>query len=86
MNYPLPEQKLIYRVLHSSLMDHTELMDSQFLHDLQRSLQRAAQEEGVDVADHGAWDRWLGNVPVACEVRVEKRRTINSLPDAPSRN
>jgi hypothetical protein len=83
MNYPLAEQKLIYRVLHASLMEHPELMDSQFLHDLQRGLQRQAQDEGVDVADHGSWDRWLGNLPVACEVRVGKRRTINSSPGAP---
>ena len=78
MNFPLPEQKLIYRVLHASLIDHPELMDSEFLHDLQRALQKQAQAEGVDVADHGAWDAWLGNVVVPCEVRVGKRQTINS--------
>jgi hypothetical protein len=74
--YPLAEQKLIYRVLHASLMAHPELMDSGFLHDLQRALQNQARTEGVDVADHGAWDAWLGNAPVACDVRVGKRRTI----------
>lgn len=74
--YPLAEQKLVYRVLHAALMDHPELMDSEFLHDLQRSLQQQAQGEGVDVADHGAWDAWLGNTPVACEVRVAGRKTI----------
>jgi hypothetical protein len=77
-NYPLPEQKLLYRVLHANLMDHPELMDSQFLHDLQRSLQKQAQAEGVDVSDHGAWDEWLGNAAVSCEVRVANRRTITS--------
>ena len=76
MNYPLAEQKLIYRVLHASLMEQPELMDSELLHDLQRSLQRAAQADGVDIADHGAWDRWLGNMPVACDVRMAGRRTI----------
>ena len=75
---PLAEQKLIYRILHASLIDHVELMDSEFLHDLQRGLQKQAQTEGVDVADHGAWDAWLGNVPVPCEVRVGKRRTLSS--------
>ena len=75
-DYPLPEQKLVYRILHQHLIEHPELMDSQFLHDLQRALQRQAQAEGVDVADHGAWDEWLGNTPVSCEVRMEKRRTI----------
>jgi hypothetical protein len=75
-DYPLPEQKLVYRILHQHLIEHPELMDSQFLHDLQRALQRQAQAEGVDVADHGAWDEWLGNTPVSCDVRMEKRRTI----------
>lgn len=74
----LREQKLIYRILHASLMEHVELMDSEFLHDLQRGLQKQAQAEGVDVADHGAWDAWLGNVVIPCEVRVGKRRTIKS--------
>jgi hypothetical protein len=76
MNYSLAEQKLVYRVLHASLMDQPALMDSGFLQDLQRGLQRAAQAEGVDVADHGAWDAWLGNTPVACELRVANRRVI----------
>jgi hypothetical protein len=75
--YPLAEQKLVYRILHAGLMEHTDLMDSEFLHDLQRSLQKQAQAEGVDVADHGAWDAWLGNVSVPCEVRVGKRRTLS---------
>ena len=75
-DYPLAEQKLVYRILHQHLIEHPELMDSQFLHDLQRALQRRAQAEGVDVADHGAWDQWLGNTPVPCDVRMQKRRTI----------
>ena len=75
-NYPLPERKLVYRVLHRHLIEHPELMDSALLHDLQRDLQRQAQAEGVDVADHGAWDAWLGNAPVPCDVRVRDRRTV----------
>jgi hypothetical protein len=39
-------------------------------------LQKQAQAEGIDVADHGAWDAWLGNTAVPCEVRVGKRRTL----------
>lgn len=74
--YPLAERKLIYRVLHAGLMEHPDLMDSEFLHDLQRSLQQQAQAEGVDVADHGAWDAWLGNAAVACDVRAGRRRTF----------
>jgi hypothetical protein len=75
-DYPLPEQKLIYRVLHQHLFDHPALMDSAFLLDLQRSLQQRAQADGVDVSDHGAWDEWLGNSPGSCEQRVRGRRTF----------
>lgn len=74
--YPLDELKLIYRVLHRHLAQHIELLDARFFDDLQRHLQRQAQEQGVDVADHGAWDAWLGNAPVACAVRVEKRSVL----------
>ena len=75
-HYPLAEQKLVYRVLHRHLTEAPELMDSEFLHDLQTQLQKHALAEGVDVADHGVWDAWLGNTPVACDVRVGKRRTF----------
>jgi hypothetical protein len=51
-------------------------MDSHILDELQRGLQQAAQAEGVDVADHGAWDAWLGNRAVGCDVRVANRRVI----------
>jgi hypothetical protein len=74
--YPLAEQKLVYRVLHRHLAESPDLMDSAFLHDLQTGLQKAAAKEGVDVADHGQWDAWLGNEVVACDVRMAGRRTI----------
>ncbi|MFL5329504.1 MAG: hypothetical protein ACJ8C4_11370 [Gemmataceae bacterium] len=74
--YPLAERKLIYRVLHSQLAEFPDLMDGEFLLDLQRSLQTIAQAEGIDVADHGAWDEWLGNVPTACDVRMAGRREL----------
>lgn len=74
--YPLNERKLIYRLLHQQLLDNPDLMDSQLLHDLQRSLQTQALAESVDVADHGAWDAWLGNEPVGCDVRMAERRTV----------
>jgi hypothetical protein len=75
-NYPLSERKLVFRVLHEHLTEHPELMDARFLDDLQRDLQAAAAAEGVDVTDHRAWDTWLGNKAVGCEVRLENRRTI----------
>jgi hypothetical protein len=71
--YAIDELKGLYRVLHAHLTEHPELMDSEFLHDLQRHLQKHAQADGVDVADHGAWDAWLGNAPVSCESRVARR-------------
>ena len=76
-DYPLAERKLIYRTLHRQLTQVPELMDSEFLHDLQTSLQRAAMDDGVDVSDHGAWDEWLGNTPVSCDVRVARRRVLS---------
>lgn len=74
--YPLNEQKLVYRVLHGSLTSQPDLMDCQFLDDLQKSLQDKARAEGVDITDHQAWDRWLGNPAVGCVVRMERRQTI----------
>lgn len=74
--YPLAEQKLVYRVLHRHLAEHPDLMDSTFLDDLQARLQQAARAEGVDVADHGQWDAWLGNEAVGCDVRMANRRVI----------
>ena len=75
-DYPLTERKLVYRVLHGSLTRHPELMDLTFLDALQADLQKRATADGVDVSDHGAWDAWLGNEPVACAVRVAKRQVI----------
>ena len=75
-DYPLAERKLVYRVLHNALIEYPELMDGTFLDELQVGLQQAAQADGVDIADHGAWDAWLGNEPVACAVRVAGRRVI----------
>ena len=74
--YALNERKLVYRVLHKHLTQHPELMETEFLSDLQHGLQKSAQAEGVDVADHGAWDAWLGNEAVSCAVRVAKREVI----------
>jgi hypothetical protein len=74
--YPLAELKLIYRVLHRQLAHHTELLDAHFFEDLQRYLQKRAIGDGVDIADHGAWDAWLGNEAVGCESRVQRRAVI----------
>ena len=74
--YDLNDLKLIYRVLHRHLTEHTDLLDSDFFSDLQQHLQRQALAEGIDVSDHGAWDAWLGNAAVSCATRLGKRRTL----------
>lgn len=75
--HDVEELKLVFRVLYSRLAEHPELMDTHFLSELQRFLHRLAQADGVDIADHSAWDRWLGNAngPLR-EVRLQARRTI----------
>jgi hypothetical protein len=52
-------------------------MDADFLSDLQSLLQKKAVADGIDVGDHGAWDAWLGNETVACQIRNEKRTQLN---------
>ncbi|HKB40548.1 MAG TPA: hypothetical protein VKD72_29250 [Gemmataceae bacterium] len=74
--YDLDDLKLIYRVLHRHLTQHTELLDSDFFSDLQRHLHQQATAEGVDVGDHGAWDAWLGNAAVSCATRMRKRASF----------
>ncbi len=75
-DYPLAERKLVYRVLHRQLTQFPALMDGDLLSDLQTGLQRDAQLDGIDIADHGAWDGWLGNEVVACDVRMAGRRVL----------
>lgn len=55
----LADLKLVYRSLHGHLRSESALLESEFLLGAQSFLQRKAQEEGVDVANHGEWDRWL---------------------------
>lgn len=57
--FALTELKLVYRVLQQNLLDHPDLMDSEFLETLQRWLQYRAGEDGVDVTDHAQWILWL---------------------------
>ena len=76
-DYPLAERKLVYRVLHKHLAEFPALMDCTLLDDLQAGLQKdATGAGGVDVGDHGAWDAWLGNEVVGCDVRMAARRLI----------
>lgn len=77
-HFEIAELKVVYRALHQHLLEHPELMDTDFLSDLQRWLQHVAGQQGVDVGDHGAWDAWLGNAAVSCEDRVAQRVVVDS--------
>lgn len=68
----IDDLKVTYRVLHRHLAEYPDLMDSPFLDDLQRHLQQHAVRAGVDVADHGQWDAWLGGEGKGCDVRHAK--------------
>jgi len=66
-DYALTDLKRIYRTLHGQLQQDFELMDSEFLQDLQTLLQTAATAEGVDVSLHVQWDAWLNDgKPAGC--------------------
>lgn len=72
------DMKLVYRILHWHMRDHLELMDCDFMDELQLALQKKAQNEGVDIGHHGAWDLWLGNdAATPCEERVKKRKIFD---------
>jgi hypothetical protein len=59
--HDVADLKLVYRVLHAHLMEHAEMMDSPFFAGLQKYLQDRARTDGVELADHAQWDRWLHN-------------------------
>jgi hypothetical protein len=59
----LDELKLVYRSLHKSLPQFPELMETEFLTELQTFLHREAAADGVDATDHGQWDAWLEGSP-----------------------
>lgn len=73
----LGELKTIYRVLHQHLLEHPELMETQYLMDLQSWLQQIAGAQGVDVGDHAAWDAWLGQEHTPCDVRASERKVVS---------
>jgi len=75
--YTLDELKLVYRILHGQLMNYPKLMEGQLLEDLQSHLQKLAQADGVDLSEHAAWDAWLGNESIGCDVRMAQRRVID---------
>lgn len=76
-SYTASELKLVYRVLHASLTEQPDLMDSDLLSDLQAHLHFLAVEQGVDPTDHAALDRWLGNTNARdCVSRMALRSPV----------
>lgn len=75
-DYAVGELKLVYRILHAALIENSDLLDADLLQDLQADLQQRARADGVDLTDHQAWDRWLGNAEVTCEERMRGRRPL----------
>ena len=60
--YDLKELKLIYITLHKSLLTTPDLIDNEFINDLQKYLQEKAEKIGLDPLDHDTWINWLNNV------------------------
>lgn len=59
--HSLDDLKMVYRILHRNLSHHPNLIESDFLIDLQDFLHRQARADGVDTSIHGDWDKWLAN-------------------------
>ena len=57
--FAVDDLRMIYRVLHAHLMEHVELVDSQFFEELQHHLQGLARADGVELANHWEWEKWL---------------------------
>lgn len=71
-NFEMTDLKRIYRALHAALSRDVELLDSEFLSTLQTHLQQAATADGVDVSNHGEWDRWLREAPSPSSLSLVK--------------
>jgi hypothetical protein len=78
INWTLPPVKGLYRTLFTQLRADpgVDLDESNCLMDLRVFLQRTAQQDGVDVTHHAAWEAWLVNeVPVPCELHYARCRS-----------
>jgi len=64
----LSEAKLIYTTLHENLKIHPELIDTNFMIQLQTYLQQEAKRENIDISDHSEWEKWLGK-SIICSLR-----------------
>jgi hypothetical protein len=75
-SFDIKELKLVYRILHHNLMNHTELMDAEFLESLQSWLQYRAVQDGVDLTDHSQWSGWLNGQAIASGQQAAQPRVI----------
>ena len=57
--HELADLKVVYLALHDGLKRHPELMESDFLSELQTFLHQCATAAGIDGTDHAAWEAWL---------------------------
>lgn len=57
--YSIEELKLIYHLLHIQMPQHTQLISSDLLQDLQDYLLQQARNEGINVAERKQWNSWL---------------------------
>lgn len=57
--HSLDDLKLVYRILHRNLNANPDIMDSEFLIELQKFLHEQARADGVDTSIHADWDNWL---------------------------
>ena len=57
--YQLDDLKTVYGTLSRSIAERPELLDSDFLQDLQTYLQKVASEKGYDVSLHADWENFL---------------------------
>lgn len=60
--YDLKELKLVYLTLYNSILKTPELIDLEFMSDLQKYLQGKTEKIGLDPLDHDTWINWLNNV------------------------
>jgi len=58
-DHSLGDLRLVYRILHRNLGSYPDIMDSEFLIELQDFLHAQARADGVDTSIHADWDNWL---------------------------
>ena len=57
----LQDWKLVYLVLYKNITDNPDIMDVEFFSQLQRHLQKEAENNNVNPLDHEEWIKWLND-------------------------